>query len=251
VAEQSMIRVENPQGDLISWSPVKNTVAYIASTQGSSWYVGDLNLLSAPLFDTPEKLTSQEAGELTWSPNGTTIAYLGFRRSDNLYTIGLAYPDGRPSLDLFPGDEARKDDFSSRKAISEWIDDERLRLDISCGVDCMQGIIFNLNTGLSTKAAAPTQLEWGMWSVNTNNRMTLPPEYADLVGQLNWSPDENQIAYTDEDGYVWIVNVDTGRLYPLDIGPYGTATETDWSYDGQYLAVHVDQKLKVFSFNCP
>ena len=87
--------------------------------------------------------------------------------------------------------------------------------------------------------------------MNTNHPVTIPPEYADLAGQLNWSPDESQIAYIDEDGYAWIINVGTGMLYPLDIGTYGTATETDWSYDSQNLAVQADQKLKIFSFDCP
>jgi hypothetical protein len=251
VTEQRMIRVENPQGDLISWSPTGNTVAYVASTQGSSWNVGELNILTAPLFDNPERLGTQVAGELAWSPNATTIAYLGLRRSDTLYTIGLAYPDRRPSKDLFPGEAARTYDFSSQKAILEWIDDGRLRVYTSCGLDCMQEVDFGVITGLSTQKGDPVQRDWKLWSVHTNQPITIPSEYVDLPGQLNWSPDESQIAYVDEDGYLWIINVGTGELYPLDIGAYGTATETDWSYDNQYLAVHVDQNLMIFSFKCP
>ncbi len=34
VAEQAMIRVENPQGDLIAWSPIENSVAYVALHPG-------------------------------------------------------------------------------------------------------------------------------------------------------------------------------------------------------------------------
>jgi hypothetical protein len=251
VGEQEMIRVENPQGDLIAWSPVANTVAYIASTQGSSWNVGELNMIGEPLFDNPKKLAVQVAGELEWSPSGDTLAYLGLRRSDNLYTVGLAYPDGRPSKDLFPGETARTDDYSSQKAISEWIDDRRLRVYKSCGVDCMQGLIFGVIIGLSTQAGAPIQRDFGLWSVHTNQPKDNLIEYTDLPGQLNWSPDERQIAYIDENGYLWIINVVTNNLYPLDIGIYGTASETDWSYDSQYLAVHVDQNLKIFSFDCP
>jgi hypothetical protein len=250
VAEQGMVRVEHPQGDLISWSPVANTVAYIASTQGSTWNVGVLNVLAAPLFDNPERLATQVAGEITWAPNATSIAYLGLRRSDNLYTIGLAYPDGRASKDLFPGEAARTDGFSSQKAILEWINEGRLKVYTSCGVDCMQELGFGVLTGLSTPIGDPIQQVTGLWSVHTNHPAQIPSAYAGLVGQLNWSPDENQIAYIDENGAVWIINIGTGKLYPLDIGAYGTATETDWSYDSQYLAVQVDQKLKIFSFNC-
>ena len=115
VAEQSMIRADEPQGDRISWSPEADTVAYIASTPGSSWNVGELNILTAPLFDTPERLATGVSGELTWSPDGSTIAYLGLRRSDNMYTIGLAYPNGGASKDLFPDEAAKTDDYSSQK----------------------------------------------------------------------------------------------------------------------------------------
>jgi len=251
VAEQEIIRVENPQGDLISWSPAANTLAYVASTQGSSWNVGELNILTAPLFDNPRRLASQVAGELAWSPNASTIAYLVLRRSDTLYTIGLAYPDERPSKDLFPGEAARTDGFSSQKAIMEWIDDGRLWVYASCGLDCMQRMDIGVTTGLSTLRGDPIQRNWELWSVHTDHPMIVTSEYTELAGQLNWSPDESQIAYIDEDGYVWIINVGTGNLFPLEIGVYGTATETDWSYDSQFLAVHVDQNLKIFSLNCP
>ncbi|OGO11739.1 MAG: hypothetical protein A2Y53_04400 [Chloroflexi bacterium RBG_16_47_49] len=248
VAEHGMIRVEHPQGDLISWSPVADTVAYIASTVGSSWNVGDLNILSAPSFEVPVRLATQAVGELTWSPEATAIAYLGLRRRDNLYTIGLAYPDGRASKDLFPGEAARTDGFSSQKAVLEWITEGRLRVLASCGVDCMQALDFGVITGLSTSTGSPIQRTWDLWSVRTSQPTQIPASLTDLVGQLNWSPDGKQIAFIDENGIAWIINPETGNLFPLDIGLYGTATETDWSSGSQYLAV---QDLKIFSFKCP
>ena len=251
IATQGMIRVDHPQGDLIAWSPVADIVAYVASTSASSWNVGELNILSPPLFDTPKRMATQVAGELAWAPDASAIAYLGLRRADNLYTIGLAYPDGRASKDLFPGEAARTDDFSSQKSILEWINPGRLRVLTSCGVNCLQRLDFGVLSGLSTPFSDPIERYWDMWSVHTFHPATLPPEYADLPGQLNWSPDERQIAYIDENGNAWVINVDAGSLYPLDIGQYGTVTETDWSYDSQYLAVQVDQNLVIFSFKCP
>jgi hypothetical protein len=251
VAEQGIIRVDHPQGDLIAWSPSTDVVAYIASTQGSSWNVGELNILSSPLFDKSIRLATQVAGELAWAPDASAIAYLGLRRADNLYTIGLAYPNGRASKDLFPGEAARTDDYSSQKSIMEWINPGRLRVLVSCGVNCLQKVDFGVLSGLSTQVDDPIERYWDMWSVHTFHPSMIPPEYANLPGQLNWSPDENRIAYIDENGNAWVVNVDGGSLYPLDIGQYGTATESDWSYDSQYLAVQVDQNLMIFSFNCP
>jgi hypothetical protein len=251
VAEQRMIRVDEPQGDRIAWSPDADTVAYIASTQESSWNVGELNILSAPLFNTPERLATGVAGELTWSPEASAIAYLGLRRSDNMYTIELAYPNGRTSKDLFPDEAAKTDDYSSQKSILEWVDTSRLRVLTSCGVDCMQAMDFNVLTGLSSLVGDPIQRDWNTWSVHTYQPPDLPPAYANLPGQLNWSPDEKRIAYIDKLGNAWVINAEGGNLYPLDIGQYGTTTESDWSYDNQYLAVQVDQSLMIFSFKCP
>jgi hypothetical protein len=251
VAEQRMIRVDEPQGDRIAWSPDADTVAYIASTQESSWNVGELNILTAPQFDTPDRLATGVAGELTWSPDASAIAYLGLRRSDTIYTIGLAYPDGRASKDLFPDEAAKTDDYSSQKSILKWMDSSHLRVLTSCGVDCMQTMDFNVLTGLSSLVGDPIQRNWDTWAVHTLHPSVLPTEVADLPGQLNWSPDEKRIAYIDKIGNAWVINVDGGSIYPLGIGQYGTATETDWSYDNQYLAVQVDQSIMIFSFNCP
>lgn len=251
VAEQRMIRVDEPQGDRIAWSPDADTVTYIASTQGTNWNVGELNILNAPLFDSADRLATGVAGELTWSPDSRTIAYLGLRRSDNMYTIGLAYPDGRTSKDLFPDETAKTDDYSSQKSILEWMDSSHLRVLTSCGVDCMQTMDFNVLTGASSLVGDPIQRDWNTWAVHTLQPAILPPVYASIPGQLNWSPDEKRIAYIDKLGNAWVINANDGNLYPLDIGHYGTATETDWSYDNQYLAVQVDQSLMIFSFRCP
>jgi hypothetical protein len=251
VAEQAMIRVENPQGNLIAWSPVADTIAYIASTQGSSWNVGELNILSAPKFDTPDRLATQVAGELTWAPDASSLAYLGLRRSDNLYTIGLAYPNGRASIDLFPGEAARTDNYSSEKSILEWRSAGQLRVLISCGINCLQTLDIGVLSGLSTKVGDPIERPWDMWAPHTYHPSPIPTQYSGLTGQLNWSWDNQRIAYIDNNANAWVINLASGTLFSLDIGQYASATETDWSFDNQYLAVQVDQYLRVYSFNCP
>jgi hypothetical protein len=251
VTTQVMIRVDHPQGDLIAWSPVDDTLVYIASTQNSSWNVGDLHLLSPADFDSPLRLATQVAGELTWDPDGSTIAYLGLRRKDNLYTIGLAYPNGRASRDLFPDEAARTDDYSSQKAILNWINSGRLRALVSCGINCMQMMDFGVLSGLSSLVGEPIERSWDMLAVHTFHPDIIPPMYANLPGQLNWSPDESRIAYIDANDNTWIISTRDDTLFPLDVGQYATATETDWSYDSQYLAIQVDQWIKIFSFNCP
>jgi hypothetical protein len=251
VSEHGMIRVENPQGDLIAWSPIADTVAYIAPTQGSSWNVGELNILSAPQFDSAIRLATQVAGEISWAPDASSIAYLSLRRSDNLYTIGLAYPYGRPAVDLFPGDAARTDDYSSQKSILKWINPGRLRVLVSCGINCLQTLDFGVLSGLSTSVGDPIERPKDLWAPHTFHPSPIPTQYASLAGQLNWSWDDHHIAYIDANGRAWVINVDSDTLYPLDIGQYGTATQTSWSYDNQYLAVQVDQNLKIYSFDCP
>ncbi len=249
--QQDMIRSEQPQGNLVAWSPSTDTLAYVASNPDSSWNVGDLSMLSAPKFDSPHRLAIQVAGEITWAPDATSIAYLGLRHSDNLYTIGLAYPDGRTSRDLFTDQAAKTDDYSSQKAILEWIDSGRLRVMVSCGLNCLQKYDIGVGSGLSTPVGDPMEKMWDMWAPHTNHPSILPEEYVNLKGQLNWSWDDRHIAFIDKNSNLWVINVDSGTLYPLDIGTYGSATETDWSYDSQYLAVQVDQYLKIFSYHCP
>lgn len=251
VAEQGMINVDAPQGDLIAWSPDADTLAYIASTTASSWNVGELSLLSAPDFNSPQALASGAAGELTWSPDGSKIAYLGLRRSDNLYTISLVSPREDTLNDLFPAEDARTDDYSSQKLILEWLDDDQLRVLVSCGLDCMQTMDISVASSNSSLVGDPIQRTWGMWSAHTHNPGSIPEEYTSLPGQLNWSWDGQHIAYIDERDNAWVINTNSGTLYPLDIGQFGAAIETDWSYDDSYLAVQVDQSLKIFSFNCP
>jgi hypothetical protein len=251
VAEQGMISVEAPQGDLISWSPDADILVYIASTTASSWNVGELSLLSAPDFNSPQSLASGAAGELTWSPDGSKIAYLGLRRSDNLFTISLVSPRGDTLNDLFPAEDARTDDYSSQKSILEWLDENQLRVMVSCGLDCMQTIDISVVSGNSSLVGDPIQRTWGIWSAHTHHPVSIPEEFTSLPGQLNWSWDEQHIAYIDDRGNAWVINPGNGTLYPLDIGQFGTAIETDWSYDNHYLAVQVDRSLKIFSFNCP
>jgi hypothetical protein len=251
VSEHGVIRVDQPQGDLVAWSPGENTIAYVASTQASTWNVGDLTLLTAPSFDGPQKLAAQAVGELVWSPEGRTLAYLTLRRSDSLYSIGLINPDGQNSRDLFPGEAARTDNYSSQKAILGWVNEGRLQVLTSCGLDCMQRMDFGILTGLSTSVGVPIQRSWDLWSVTISQPAVIPSSFADLIGQLNWSPDEKSIAYIDENGSVWIIGIDAGTQYPIDIGAYGTAVETDWSADSQFLAVRADQYMKIYSFSCP
>ncbi len=251
VAEQGVIRVEQPQGNLLAWSPVIDSLAYIASTTDSSWNVGDLTLLAATDFNQPLRLAGQAAGQLSWSPEGGSLAFLTLRRSDQVYSVAIAYPGGASVKDLFPGDAAHTDTYSAKKSILGWIDMGRLSVLTSCGTDCMQRLDFGVLTGLSSPVGDPIDPTWDIWAVRTHHPATIPADYASLTGQLNWSPDESRIAYVDGNGSAWVINVQAGTIYPLDIGEYFSAAETAWSYDGRYLAVRADQLLLVFSLTCP
>jgi hypothetical protein len=248
--EQAMIRVEQPQGDLVAWSPISDTVAYVGSTTESTWNVGELRLVSAAQFDSPKNLASQAAGDLAWSPDGKLIAYLSLRRSDNLYTVGVADPSSRTTRDLFTAEAARTDSYASQKAILGWPDEDHLEVLSSCGLNCMQKLDFNIITGSSLADGNPIQRSRDLWSVTLHHLDVLPPNFASLAGQLNWSPDESLAAYIDSKGRAWIVDAAAGTLYALDISPFGTALETDWSPGGKYLAVRVDQLLKIYAFEC-
>ena len=256
IAEQRAIRIDAPQGDLLAWSPVENALAYVAPTGSDTWMVGELMWLAEPGFDTPERMAVHVFGDLEWSPDGRYLAYVSLRPGEGLYTAGVVIPPGIAApvsvpRDLFPDEAARSDDWDSQKAIVGWSSDTHVLVLTSCGLDCMQPITVSVVTGLAN-ASAPTQpRHWDIWDIRNNQPSSLPAEFASLAQQANESPDGLRVAYLDQGGGAWLADFAAQTQFPLDIGEFGTAYETAWSADSQYLAVRVDDRVFIFSFQCP
>jgi hypothetical protein len=246
VAKLPMLRVDQPQGDMLAWAPGSQTLAYLAPATGSTWMVGTLMTVSAPDFDTPLDLTDYAAGHLTWSPQGSALAYLSLRRSDGLYSVGVVYPQRGEVVDLFPGEAARTDDWSSQKAIDRWRNEQSLLVKVSCGLDCVQTVQVALATGVITPLGDPVQRAWDWWDYRLNPGEALPGDTQDFVQQVNWSPDGQRLVYVDRRADAWVVSLDEQIQFPLDTGSYLSVSETDWSQDGEYLAVQAEDWLFIF-----
>lgn len=250
VAKLSMLRTAQPQGDMLAWAPDSHTLAYLAPAPGSTWMVGTLMTVSGPAFDVAQDLADYVAGHLTWSPQGTALAYLALRRSDALYTISVVSPQSGQTVDLFPGEAARTDSYSSQKAILAWTDNQTLRVRVSCGLDCLQTMKIDLPAGTLTLSGEPTQHAWDWWNYRLNDGPELPAEYQAFTREVNWAPDEQRLVYIDTRRDAWVIVVDEGVQYPLATGGYLAVSETDWSDDGEYLAVQAEDWLFIFG-DCP
>lgn len=250
VAKLPMLRVDQPQGDLIAWAPEVDTLAYLAPETGSTWMVGTLMLVSSPDFKTSQELADHAAGHLTWSPEGRTLAYLSLRRSDGLYTVNVVFPQTRQSVDLFPAEAARTDEWSSQKVIDRWRSEQSLLVQVSCGLDCVQTVQVILSTGSLTPQGDPVQRSWDWWDYSVNPGPGLPAEYISFMQQVNWSPDGQRLVYVDRRADAWVVNVDEQIQFPLPTGGFLAISETDWSHDGKYLAVQAEDWLFIFG-DCP
>lgn len=251
LAELSMLRVDEPQGDLLAWAPGAETLAYVAPASGSTWLVGALVLVDAPAFDTHREIASQAAGDLAWSPAGSRLAYLSLRRGDTLFSVNVTLPQAGTAVDLFPAEAARTDAWSSQKAVLGWADENRLQVQVSCGLDCMQALEINLVTGGQTPLGEQTQRAWDWWDTSLNQPVELPEEYQEFMQRPNWSPDGRQLVYLDQRLDAWVVSPGNRTQFILDTGGFLAVGETDWSYDGQYLAVQAEDRLFIFGTECP
>jgi hypothetical protein len=254
VAKLPMLRTAQPQGDMLAWAPDTHTLAYLAPAPGSTWMVGTLSTVSGPAFDALLELADYVAGHLTWSPQGSTLAYLSLRRSDALYSINVVYPHNGEMVDLFPGEAARTDAYSSQKAILAWTNEQTLRVQVSCGLECRQTMKIDLPGGRITLTGEPTGRDWSWWNYRLNAGPGLPAEfpaeYQDFAREVNWAPDGNRLVYVDARRDAWVIVLDAEVQYPLATGGYLSVSETDWSSDGEYLAAQAEDWLFIFG-DCP
>ena len=250
VTRLAMLRTDEPQGHMLTWAPDSATLAYLAPSSSSTWMVGTLMLVNAPDFAAPQELDDHVAGHLSWSPDGTALAFLSLRRSDSLYTVNVVYPESGEAIDLFPGEAARTDAWSSPKAVTGWDSQRWLRVQVSCGMDCLQSYRVSLPDGTLTPLGEPAQRDWDWWDYQLNPGPDLPEQYQAFAIEVNWSPDGERLVYLNPQRDAWVIEMDTLTQYPLPTGGYLNASETDWSADGEYLSVQAEDWLFIFA-GCP
>jgi WD40 repeat protein len=258
VAKRVALQVSNQQGDLLAWSPAKDALAYVGPRKQSLWLVGELKLTTGPNFEEAPALASNVVGDLTWSPDGTFIAFVALRLGDNLYTVEIIQPAGTDTQDLFPEELARTDEWSSQKDIVGWVDENTLLVLTSCGVDCLQPIEINVIDGTANLSSPSQQRGADFWAIHYDqppDPLAIPVEGDTGIYDLSWSPDNSAVAYLaeqDEYNNLWVFSADDETPLHLEVGQWQRIQETKWSYTGEYLAVRADSDLLIFSSRlCP
>jgi hypothetical protein len=249
VFQAPTIRTLRPQGDLMAWSEVSNTLAYLAPSDQWDQAVGLLDTISIPPAAAPSQLAIHVAGNLSWSPDGKHIAFSVLRLGEGLYSLQVSAADGSGLVDFFPGDSARTDEWSSPKLVSRWLDAEQLEIFSSCGVNCAASFAADLRDGSRKPTGAPPSTQIDLWQIHRN---TPAGETFDITkaSSPNWSFDKNRIAYFDNTSHVWVLSKTDKNQFMLGLGKWDTPFETKWSADGEYLAVRTDVSVQVFEMGC-
>jgi hypothetical protein len=250
VFEAATIRTLRSQGDMLAWSPVSNTLAYLFPSESQDQSVGFLQTVTFPRSDQPLSIAPHVAGNLSWAPDGKHIAFAVLRLGEGLYSLQAADSLGKGLVDFFPGTSARTDEWASPKIVRRWLDDStRLEIYASCGVNCAASSVGDVRDGSRKPTGEPSAKQIDLWETHIN----APAGEALAILKAthpNWSPDASRIVYVDDKLNVWVVSKPGKNQFILDIGKWATPIETKWSADNAYLAIRTDINVQVFAMDC-
>ncbi len=255
LSDFSAMQSDKAQGDLTAWQPGADALAYMAPSQRSSWYIGEVTLASGKDFATRITLAPnvQASGDLTWSPSGKTLAFLAFRPNENVYTVMTVQADGSGLTDLFPTDLARTDARTSQKAIIGWKGENILQVLSSCGEECRQSYDIRLGQAAGpvltpTPVANYRDLVDNL-QISKRVQDYKPEDYPRGMSYPNWSPDDKLVAYLDKRALLWVITLKDKTIAPLDLG-LRDVYETHWSSDSRFLSARAEDRIFVFQVKC-
>jgi hypothetical protein len=250
VFQAPTIRTLRTQGDLVAWSPVADTLAFLSASETQDQSFGPLLTAAFPKTSEPIVLAPHAAGNLSWAPDGKHIAFAVLRLGEGLYSLQSVDSKGNGLVDFFPGAAARTDEWASPKIVRRWLDDSlRLEMYSSCGVNCAASYEGDVRDGSRKPTGEPSAKNIDLWEMHS----FAPPGEAFTIAKAtapNWSPDGLRIVYFDNKSNVWIISKTGKNQFMLDIGKWATPIETKWSADNQYLAIRTDFDVQVFEMNC-
>lgn len=235
------------EGDLLAYVTPENR--YWA------WFSGDAAVVTLPIDPDGEltvKFTSSlnVFGDFAFSPNGTRVAFTVFRPSDKLYTVYIASLASSLQLttDLFPGNVASTDEYSSQKSVIGWVSENELRVSTSCGIDCER--VYRINTNNASMVLEEETRKYGHPGREFNPIVrTLDVRYYPEMDYSNWSLSGNLVFYVDERDDAWIMNETTKRQYLVDL-PGRNLLQTAWSPDDRFIALRYAEEIIVYRTDC-
>ena len=235
VSEIVTIQTDKPQGDLMAWSPNNDDLALVQPVnQYSGWYIGDILVFDA--IEAKEEFTSEDQavfGDLTWSPDGSQLAYVELIQREGIYTIKIVNLADGLSADVF-GDveQARTDDFASLKGIRSWLNASDLEVMSYCGPDCVRLYQYN-----PISQALIIQDE-----VRQNDDQSL------ITDSQFVSPDGNWTVTLDEKDNTWLTSKRENKVSLLMVTL--VVEEVKWSADSKYLAIRTAESVKIYETGC-
>jgi len=206
-----------------AWSPRGDRLAYIGpnSDKADISLTGTLILSIVPHSDTPQILASNAMGDPTWSPDGSQIAFVAFRPSDQLGTIMIVNADGSNLTDTLPENAAHTDSGAGYKAIEGWWDKDQIVVSTNCGAGCRRLMLLDLRQ---------QALEPILPSGQEGNSYVWSPDRASIVVTNGANPQIGVISQNEEE-VSWFSGHGS-----LDIAQTSSWTFfSDWSPDSSRL----------------
>lgn len=234
VKEDASITIDSKQGDLLAWSPVNDELAYVRPANGRwAWFVGDLVLYDINLAKETYTTTDRQVfGDVTWSPDGNALAYVVLDSSKKIYSVYVLNLLTGSDLEIFSGNSAKTDEWSSTKGVSLWVSERNVVVTSSCGLDCARIFNYNVETSVMTIDGEVRKNEDK--SLDHNTEMT--------------SPDGTWTLAVDTQDNLWMANRKTGKAFILLAAT--TVEEVKWSLDSRYVALRTAEKIQIYQVNC-
>lgn len=232
--ENTLPQMNDPQGDMIAWSPVGDELAYVTPTNGRwAWFVGDLvvfDMKTNKVIFTSQN--QQVSGDLTWSPDGKWLAYIVLDAKSKIYTIDVLDMQTGTSQDIFTAISPQTDNWASPKGITGWANANTLMVTSDCDVDCSRSYSYDLQSGKLTAQGDGRKKD--DLSLNVTNQLV--------------SPDAKWQVAVDINNNAWISAKTSGQASIISSG--SPIDEIKWSHDSSYLAMRTDDSIILYEPVC-
>lgn len=227
------IQTDEIQGDLMSWSPQGDQLAFVQPVNGySGWYIGNLIV-----FDTLQEetvFTSDDGavfGDLTWSLDGKSLAFVSLDQEEGYYTVKVADLSNGIETDVF-GEAARTDSFASQKGILNWNGSSGLAMSSICGTDCVRVYQFDPDSQLLTERE----------ELRFQDNTSLVLQNDDNSADGNWK------VTVDDNDNCWLTNLRENTISLLVADT--EILEIKFSSSSQYLALRTAEEIGVYQLGC-
>jgi len=229
------VQVDTVQGDLIAWSPMGDEFAYVTpDNEKWGWFVGNLVVLDVKTQKAIFTSQNQEVnGDLTWSPDGSLLAYVVLDPKTKVYTVDIVNLSNGSTQDIFTSISPQTDSWSSTKGIDRWSNSQTLLVTSSCDVDCSRSYSYDVASGQLTAGA----------ETRKSDDHTLNVTNQDASPNTRW-----EIAVDTNNDNVWLASSINGQASIILAGV--TAYEIKWSTDSSYVALRTDDSVLVYEPIC-